>query len=80
MVEIGEVVRRSKWLKIGLERSEHDAHPEVGDDARGHARGLDEGSRVVVGDPLKVHDLGWVSLRRPYCEPLTASFLRSTAA
>ena len=61
-VEIGEVVRRSNWLKIGLERSEHDAHPEVGDDARGHARGLDEGSRVVVGDPLKIHDLGWVSL------------------
>ena len=56
-VEIGEVVRRSKWLETGLERSEHDAHAEVGDDARGHARGLDEVSRVVVGAPLKIHDL-----------------------
>ena len=61
-VEIGEVVRRSKWLETGLERSEHDAHAEVGDDARGHTRGLDEVSRVVVGAPQKIHDLAWVSL------------------
>ena len=61
-VEIGEVVRRSKWLETGLERSEHDAHAGVGDDARGHTRGLDEVSRVVVGAPRKIHDLAWVSL------------------
>ena len=48
-VEIGEVVRRSKWLETGLERSEHDAHAEVGDDAEARpATGL-RGELMSVG-------------------------------
>ena len=61
-VDIGEGARASKWVEIGRGRSEHEGHAEVDDEARGRTRRLDGGSRVAVGDLVKIHVLGCISI------------------